>query len=635
MKARLSSKLFLILIAVYCVILGMSSFVENRIILPQFVELENREAKAHLQRILLAFENELEHLKILDQDWAQWDDTYEFVSGNSPEYLENNLPNSTFLDTKLNLFLIADTTGNVVFSKGFNLQTKKELPVSAFFDSALKKIPPELDTKIVRKDLAGIIETKAGPMLITSFAILTSENKGPSRGSLVMGRLLDKFYLENLQLQTQLPISLTPLDDLSPAQRSKLYLLPKNKAFLLDNITPQKVRIVSLLRDITDTPFLCLTSEMNRDVLSQGLRAARYIQIFLAISGGLLLLVLFILLRKLITSPLERLKSQVVTMSDTLEHTDFTPSTRNDEIGTLSKEFHYLLRRMEETKQRQIENSYYAGMSETAAGIIHNVRNSLTSIVGSLDDIKSICSQAPAANVTRGLIELRNPEIDPERKNDLIDFLRFSFSDLTTGVEQIGVHTNQAGQLVRNIEKVLSNYLSISHNKPILERICLGEIINSVELLISKRSSALMTIERIGDLDSIYVHGLRVTLIQIFQNLLMNSFDALERSGRQGLVTIKADQSQTDDDNIIVQVCDNGPGVSNENLARLFERDFSTKTHGGRGLGLHWCANALAAINGAIHASHNQPCGLCMTLTLASVPQEIVPTPQGNTHVQG
>ncbi len=634
MRLRLSSKLILILLAVYCVILGMSAFVENRIILPEFIQLENREAQSHLQRILLALDNELEHLTILDQDWAQWDDTYNFVQDESPVYVETNLPDSTFIDTKLNLFLIADTSGKVIYQKGYDLIAKKVLSLDTFFQEPILKKHPELDTSKSHKDLAGFIQTDAGPMLIASYAILTSENKGPSRGSLIMGRLLDKNYLENLQLQTQLPISLAPLSSLDPTLRSRLYLLPKDKAFILEKVDATTVRIVSLLRNISGVPFLVLYSDMNRQILSQGLRAAHYIQIFLAATGALLLIILFLLLRTLFTNPLERLKDQVVSISGTLEPHEFVPFERNDEIGTLSREFHHMLQRMEETKQRQIENSYYAGMSETASGIIHNVRNSLTSIVGSLDDVKSICSQAPTANLPRALNELRNVDLDQERKNDLIDFLRFSFYDLTSGIDQIGSHSQQANQLVRSIEKVLSNYLSISSQKPLLEKIALSEIINSVELLISKRSSSLMEIQRIGDLEAIFVYGLRVTLIQVAQNLLMNSIDAFERTGRKGLVEIKAIPPKPGDNHVMVQFCDNGPGVSRENLPRLFERDFSTKTDGGRGLGLHWCANALAAIGGSIHASHNQPCGLCMTITLSAVPEKNA-SPQDSSNAYG
>ncbi len=622
MRLRLSSKLILILIAVYCVILGMSAFMENRIILPEFIKLENREAQAHLQRIFLALENELEHLKILDQDWAQWDDTYRFVQDRSPAYIEANLPDSTYNDTKLNLILIADTSGRVIYEKGYDLVSQKALSLDTFFQEPLFALYPELDTTKTKKDLAGFIQTDAGPMLIASFAILTSENKGPSRGSLVMGRLLDASYLENLQLQTQLPFSLDPLDSLDPALRSRLYLLPKDKAFVLENNNAATIRIVSLLRNISGVPFLGLTSEMNRQILSQGLRAAHYIQIFLAATGALLLIVLFLLLRMLITNPLELLKNQVVSITGTVERPDFVPFDRNDEIGTLSREFHKMLQRLEDTKQRQIENSYYAGMSETASGIIHNVRNSLTSIVGSLDDVKSICAQAPTTNLPRALNELRNPDLDTQRKNDLIDFLRFSFYDVTSGIDQIGSHSQQAGQLVSSIEKILSNYLSISSHKPYLEKLALSEIINSVELLISKRSSSIMEIQRIGDVDSIFIYGLRVTLIQVAQNLLMNSIDAFERTGRKGRVEIKAIPPKPGDKHILIQFCDNGPGVSKENLPRLFERDFSTKNDGGRGLGLHWCANALATIGGSIHASHNQPCGLCMTITLSAVPEE-------------
>src|SRR3712207_8674596 len=45
---------------------------------------------------------------------------------------------------------------------------------------------------------------------------------------------------------------------------------------------------------------------------------------------------------------------------------------------------------------------------------------------------------------------------------------------------------------------------------------------------------------------------------------------------------------------------DNGEGVSPEILPKLFERDFSTRKEKKGGLGLHWCANSAAAMQGSL-----------------------------------
>ena len=49
-------------------------------------------------------------------------------------------------------------------------------------------------------------------------------------------------------------------------------------------------------------------------------------------------------------------------------------------------------------------------------------------------------------------------------------------------------------------------------------------------------------------------------------------------------------------------VSDNGTGIAPEAVGSLFRRGFSTKKGKTGGLGLHWCANSVNAMNGRIHA---------------------------------
>ncbi|MCA1594372.1 MAG: hypothetical protein LC754_17450 [Acidobacteria bacterium] len=71
-------------------------------------------------------------------------------------------------------------------------------------------------------------------------------------------------------------------------------------------------------------------------------------------------------------------------------------------------------------------------------------------------------------------------------------------------------------------------------------------------------------------------------LQQVFTNLLLNARDAIPDSGRIRLRTVCGE-----DDEIIVEVFDNGIGIAPENIARIYDPFFTTKGVGkGTGLGL-------------------------------------------------
>jgi PAS domain S-box-containing protein len=74
-------------------------------------------------------------------------------------------------------------------------------------------------------------------------------------------------------------------------------------------------------------------------------------------------------------------------------------------------------------------------------------------------------------------------------------------------------------------------------------------------------------------------------LQQIFVNILLNSVDAIsEKKEKVNTIAVKSDM---DEDNIILEFSDSGPGIPEANLAKIFEPFFTTKKEGkGTGLGL-------------------------------------------------
>ncbi len=78
-----------------------------------------------------------------------------------------------------------------------------------------------------------------------------------------------------------------------------------------------------------------------------------------------------------------------------------------------------------------------------------------------------------------------------------------------------------------------------------------------------------------------HVRGYPSELAQVWVNLLDNAADAVNGGGK---ITI---QTQRDDNQTVVEVLDNGPGIPAENFSHIFEPFFTTKGVGsGKGLGL-------------------------------------------------
>jgi signal transduction histidine kinase len=117
----------------------------------------------------------------------------------------------------------------------------------------------------------------------------------------------------------------------------------------------------------------------------------------------------------------------------------------------------------------------------------------------------------------------------------------------------------------------------------------------------------------------------RIALQQVLQNVVLNAAEAIREGGRgSGIVRVSASETSGRDGGkelLDLTFIDDGAGVAPENMPRLFERGFTTKsqvTHSG--FGLHWCANVLNALGGAIEVtSEGVGRGACLRVRVPSL----------------
>jgi sensor domain CHASE-containing protein len=176
------------------------------ILLGSFVKLEEKYARNDVKRALDALTNEISTLDLKASDWSNWDDTYEFINDVNQHYIRSNLGDDAFPLLRVNLILFINSNGRMVFGKAFDLHNNRGMPVP---QSLLEHITPY--GLLVRKTderavVTGLVLLPEGLMMVTARPILTSENKGPIRGTLVMGRYLDSEKIENTPIPRRIPV---------------------------------------------------------------------------------------------------------------------------------------------------------------------------------------------------------------------------------------------------------------------------------------------------------------------------------------------------------------------------------------------------------------------------------------------
>src|SRR5258705_9737286 len=108
--------------------------------------------------------------------------------------------------------------------------------------------------------------------------------------------------------------------------------------------------------------------------------------------------------------------------------------------------------------------------------------------------------------------------------------------------------------------------------------------------------------------------GDRVQLQQVIINLVMNGIEAMQSvtdRPRELVIRSRQDEKQQ----VLVSVTDCGVGISAENVDRLFNAFFTTKSSG-MGMGLSICRSIIEGHGGKLWATANVPHGATFQFTL-------------------
>lgn len=293
---------------------------------------------------------------------------------------------------------------------------------------------------------------------------------------------------------------------------------------------------------------------------------------------------------------------------------------------------------LENSHQKLVHQEKMATLGELVAGFAHEVNNPAAALLRSSESLKSnfmemydlsakseifqigLNSKPLSSSDIRSrmlVIQKKFPWVKeraqvrklaqmPDDALALIEKHRKKIS-LPTLVQQFEsgkfIHNIQvASERIANLVKSLKSYSRQDNNE--LEMIDIREGINDTVLILSNRLKYL-NLEL--DLKNIpKTCGKMGELNQVWTNILVNACDVLPDGGG-----LKIRTKAEGDFKIIVEISDNGPGIPEEIIPRIFEPNFTTKNQGakfGLGLGLA-ISNEIVRQHGGFIKAENRKSG--------------------------
>ena len=183
------------------------------VLAPQFLEYERREAQLNISRIVDLLQSDIDQLDQTVFDWASWDDAYAFVVDRNEEFIQSNLIIDTFKTVDINAMFFFDLEGKTVWGRVIDLESEGSMELPELPDDGLPRGHPLLVHEEGRGPVKGLMQSALGPMLLAARPVLTSEDTGPPRGTMVMGRFLDAGRIESLQERLHIPVRMWGVAD--------------------------------------------------------------------------------------------------------------------------------------------------------------------------------------------------------------------------------------------------------------------------------------------------------------------------------------------------------------------------------------------------------------------------------------
>lgn len=582
--------------------------VQHFVLLPAFVRLERNAAENNTDRALQALDHDVELLIPSTSDWGTWDDTYWYMVDRNIEYSDSNLNGTSLKSLNVNFLGLYDLKGIRLWGMAYNNETGSKMTLGELSDSQLNSTNPLLGDAHSNDTVAGIYTTAAGIFMIASSPILPSSGEGPSRGRIIMGRLLDKAAIDRLGTRARVRLHAEPL---IPAAGIQVKRSDDNSTIGHTPIVVTESDIFTRgstdVLDITGRPVLRFQVTTPNDILIQGRTTLKYASISLAVAGVVVLLVILVFLRRTVFDPVSSLTRHAIAVGTRDDLSVRLQMKRNDEIGTLANEFDIMVARLAETRQRLLDQSYKSGVAEMASGALHNIGNAITPIGVKLVNLRRDLKQAPVREIAIAGAELANPATSADRKAELAKFTELAGGELTTLVTRATEILDSIQSQVDLVQMVLTDQQRFSRAERTIENLELDRLVNETIGLLPDGLHRIAHIEIDQSVAKLgHVRAARVALQQIISNLVINSADSISESGQQeetGRIRIYTDDKEINQQ-AMAHICidDNGMGISLEQMERLFERGYSTKPQGS-GIGLHWCANTVSAMGGRIYAT--------------------------------
>jgi diguanylate cyclase (GGDEF)-like protein len=307
------------------VVLIIGVFYSARsVLIHSFASIEADEARQSIERVRQALQADLHQLDVAAEDYALWDDFYDFVrAGKLQQQFAHYFSRGGLDNIHIDVVWVVDPSGHTLLQLGTDDPAGGLTDLSPATLRSLQSYTALLrDTTDSQKRTAQLVRMPAGAMAVSVRPIKLESHPGASAGTLLFGRYVDARVLQRLEQTSQLPVHATLLDEhgkpqlgvpravsdwLAALDHGSSDVPPgrtndvppwRTSDLLLQTGDPATLGSHVVLRDLAGRPLVVLSTTVARVALEVGKRTITWVVAALLMGFTLVLMLLVTLLNR-------------------------------------------------------------------------------------------------------------------------------------------------------------------------------------------------------------------------------------------------------------------------------------------------------------------------------------------------
>lgn len=307
-----------------------------------FANIEDQQLDQDLRRLQDAYQEEILQVEKRLLDWAQWDDSWNFMKSRNPDFISSNLSSDVVQAMDYDAILFITQNGQVIAA---TLSDSNLIPIDSIYQKLA--VAQMLEPFIANDDVrSGQVKMGKTPALFAIRPITPTSGEGENRGMVVFVKLFTPNRVQNLADRLHLNIHLKSCDAQNPQPQQSYPIIDKSDATW--------IHAAMLIRDALNKPSFEFHIQVPRKVQSQSLETQAQItevfqgmfasNAFGAVLGALAnIIVLVLILNRFLLGKFRTLSNTVEKIRKESDHSLRIPDLGKDEVGELGSQFNEML----------------------------------------------------------------------------------------------------------------------------------------------------------------------------------------------------------------------------------------------------------------------------------------------------